>query len=443
VTGASSGVAGVKSDVVFSVSENTDGQVRTGYIHVRAGRLDYAVTVTQREAVSAGVWIMDASGKQDIAELVFPATTGPLEQQFRLKWFPPGASVTVTTTTVAGGATAFVYHSSSDQPATPVLDPWGEKLFNIRPDALTQAYMDEHPFMDRHSEVKFSFDDGGGATGSVRLRQTLYSIVPEAAEIYMLDGGTSSFHVRSNTTWVVSDVVDPDGILDLSYEATLRAQSGDAPDTSPGKSFSFKIVNDASLFKYGRATITLHDPTERAKDAEIVILGANCGVDGVALVKKVGNTNSYKTHRYGTGANERCWMVQNSIEGSTYAVAKYYGTNPSDFNGYYYTDAQKTYACPTTGWHLPSMAEANVLVTAATADRDNSGRWWCGALGIANGAFAGGYNYTNNWVEWEYSGLWRRAEEEYFYGVVTGGMGVPNIISINEYFSVRCVQTNP
>jgi hypothetical protein len=386
---------------------------------------------------------MDASGKQDITELVFPATTGALEQQFRLKWFPLGASVTVATTTVTG-ATPFVHHTSSDEPGGTIDDPWGEKAFNIRPDVLTQGDLDANPFLDRHSEVKFSVTDGGGATGTIRLRQFRYNTVAEVKSYYILGGGTHSFTVRSNTEWKIDRVDNNFGIENISL------QSG-GNNTTTGQQVTFTLKHDNT--KNGQiAKIILVDPTNKMGEVEVPIKGISCGLGGAEVNKTIG-TKSYKTHAYGTGADQRCWMVQNSEEGTTYSATVFgrdrYGTagtitNGYDSfrnqpNGYYYTQPNAPGACP-AGWALPAMAEITILSNAATADTPGIGKWWTGSTASANKAFAGFYGTDNIWYYFSAHACWWGEASGVYYSANSTSMGPGTGGDGAAWFAVRCVQ---
>jgi hypothetical protein len=100
----------------------------------------------------------------------------------------------------------------------------------------------------------------------------------------------------------------------------------------------------------------------------------SCGTDGVAGYQMIGS-RLYQTHEFGTGVDRRCWMVQNSMEGTPSSIAygmdangNPYGSVQDDgmgstgkVNGYYYTQAQASGACP-TGWHVPTYAEAEVII---------------------------------------------------------------------------------
>jgi hypothetical protein len=426
MTGASSGVAGIKGEVVFSVDENPDGQPRTGYIHVVAGRLDYAVTVTQREAVSAGVWIMNAREGHDIDELLFPVAPGTLEQSFFLQWFPAAAYVTGTATTGTGaGAEAFAYHASSDQPESTFSDAWGEKVFNIRPDVLTAEYIAAHPFIDRHSIVKFAT---GGMERSISLRQVCYNTVVDVKSYYVLGGGTHSFTVRSNTQWEIADVENNFGIENITL------QSG-GNNTTTGQKVEFTLVNDKT--KDGQiAKIILIDPTSRMANVEVPIKGIACGLAGVEFTKQVGS-KLYKTHAYGTGADQLCWMVQNSEENPSAAYATYWGTYTDRVNGYYYYPNNRSAACP-AGWRLPVSGEITVMAAEVNANKSSKGIWWTDA---EYGAFAGQCDIVEGgvaWYNWRGYAFWW-GDGVYYSSVPNSGI-TSTSPNAGRYMTVRCVQ---
>jgi uncharacterized protein (TIGR02145 family) len=109
---------------------------------------------------------------------------------------------------------------------------------------------------------------------------------------------------------------------------------------------------------------------------------APCGKGGVANSLKIGN-GKYLTHVYGSGSSRRCWMVENSMEGSAaftsgHVLADVNGNEFLQQDGYYYTYAQSIApgnACP-AGWRIPNAAEAGVLLTEVLGDKAGVGQWW-------------------------------------------------------------------
>jgi uncharacterized protein (TIGR02145 family) len=432
VDGSRSGDAGVKSAVTFSVDENT-GVTRAGYIHARAGRLAFAVKVTQHVVPASGVgaWITDLEGTRELPELLFPATGDrqPAARRFLLRWTPAEAVVNISTCT-APGAIAFEHGEGSDTPVVmmvPFTDPSGQKIITIRPAAFSVADLDD-PFIEKASTARFEAVHGGvtSAPADILLRQARYSIVAEVEASYLLDGREHAFTARANTAWKIVDLDDPRHILQA--DPPLSGRSG-AGDRDAGETVTFKLVF-GDLVDAGEATFTLRDPAGLADDVPVTIRGVACGKNGVATSTRIGQ-HDYLIHAY----NGKCWMVQNSMEGT--AQATYYETYETRVNGYYYTHAQATGACPGE-WELPTTEEFTALKTVIDEDKTTTGKWW---FVLEEGAFAGHRYGDGRWYNWNQShgsGYWWSTTTDTFFQVegnlssfvVNGGLSLK---------SVRCI----
>lgn len=91
-----SGLTGITTTVKLSMTENTGGVARIGFIHLKAGRLTYIVKVTQNINAAISLSIKNASGTQNVKELIFaaPINTLPTSQQFKIKWTPASSTIT-------------------------------------------------------------------------------------------------------------------------------------------------------------------------------------------------------------------------------------------------------------------------------------------------------------------------------------------------------------
>ncbi|MDR1273708.1 MAG: hypothetical protein LBK12_04085 [Odoribacteraceae bacterium] len=424
-------LTGVNGNVTFNASENDSGAKRIGYIHVLAGRLHLAVKVTQ---LATGIWITDTVNTE-IQELIFESTGGvqPAARQFLLHWVPAGAQVN-SMSIPASGYPVFAYDPSHHMPGEGAMigisDPSGQMTIDIRPTALTPGEIATNPFIEKASLIRFvAFYNGDFASTDIELRYVNHHTAVDVDAIYKPDGDIHSFTVRSNTEWYISSVSDPQNILQAT--PVLLNLSGGYNTT--GETVNFRLINGA-VSTSGEVTLTLTDPTGRMGDVSVIIKGAACGTEGNAVSIRIGN-NDYLTHMYDT----KCWMVQNSKEGSSSATR--YNNNSAQVNGYYYTYSQASVnnACP-NGWRLPTYDEIDVVITAAINDEYGIGRWWWGNDGINNDAFAGYYFNglpSPEWRNWNASGSWWVVgNNAYLYGLqgslakYTGGVG---------YNSVRCV----
>lgn len=116
-----------------------------------------------------------------------------------------------------------------------------------------------------------------------------------------------------------------------------------------------------------------------------------CGFGGNAKLLHIGN-NDYLTHRYGT----KCWMVQNSKEGTPVATTYPGQTSVGAYYSYTYSQQITENPCP-SGWHVPTNDEAESMVSYAKANPYGTGKFWWGPLGLANHAFEGAQNAYGGW----------------------------------------------
>lgn len=173
-----------------------------------------------------------------------------------------------------------------------------------------------------------------------------------------------------------------------------------------------------------------------------------CGVDGVPLLVRIGE-NYYYTHYFMTMGEYRCWMVQNSREGTpndlqdTHGITSTFPGQAYAERGYYYANAASwRYACP-PGWSLPSTQEFDSLVSVLWDMHQNdptgpSRFWtqpemWAGLVGNAGGD------------RWGVGGFWRAAvgsngriiSIENFWGGIQFSTVIPGAAL---QASVRCIK---
>ncbi len=137
------------------------------------------------------------------------------------------------------------------------------------------------------------------------------------------------------------------------------------------------------------------------------------------------NSHTYLTHRYATGTSGamQCWMVSNSVEGTT--------TRLTGHGGYYTWDDRNT-ACP-SGWRLPLQSEFKALQAINPPHT-----WWTQAKGgyYYNGTLSNENDY-GNW--WNNGGL---KNEHFRSGASTSGKieGENQKEDGKGWVSVRCVK---
>jgi hypothetical protein len=438
---------GNKDAITFNVPINETGADRSANIHIKAGWLDFVVKVKQFFVSEARVWATTLGG-EPITGLFFTSASGvqPGEQKFLLNWFPPEDDVTAS---VSG---TFDYAPGSDTPGEGTLatigDPanTGMKIITVRPPALNMA--NEDPFEDKVSTVHLAISHGEGTEYPMdfELRHHNYHTEAITEDVYILDGEEHSFFVRSNVSWVITGVSDN---VVLEDEPVLLGVTGGGNTTAQGEEVKFRVITGTTELRNGVAYVTLHDPAERVEDVIVTLNCGTCGAGGTATLLPVG-TKMYLTHVYGTGADQRCWMVQNSSEGTVYSARAFaIGPNGEELetwyendnrkeenaNGYYYSFYDKQVAnnaCP-TGWRLPTDAEFVVMAAEVALDPTGVGKWWTDA---EHGAFAGFRDAV--FRMWKQEAYWWAAAS--YHAHYSKDLATENQGGMNYLMNVRCVQ---
>jgi hypothetical protein len=403
--------------------------------------LNYAVKITQDITPNIGVWLVDAASGNEIQELVFYSAAGvqPAAREFYLRWAPLNVAVVAGKSTAIGDIPFEYAPTGSD---TPGVDPMtsiggstGEYFLTIQPPALSAEEVALKPFTDKISKVEFAVSSGGSTVSrNLYLRQAHFHTVADVVDNYRPDGSVYSFNIRSNSEWVVKpgSLLDPAGVLEPTSVAAFLAQSGGHNyDPDPGTAFSFQLIDNTDLSSGGQITFILADPTRRVPEVTVTLNAYNCGMNGTAALVRIGD-HDYLTHRY---AN-KCWMVQNSIEGTaTYTLHDYSG---GVVNGYYYSQANRASACP-DGWRVPNNNDALELSLVEIDPALRAWRWWVGEDGMTNGAYAG--YYANGFGAWGTNGRWWTNTANFIMGTTNltqafyGSGG-----GANHCYTVRCVK---
>lgn len=249
-----SGAANVKAKVILTVSSTT--QNRSAVIWIAAGRLRYAVTVTQ--LLNSALDIQIFNGNNNIVtELVFDGLN-PLPQTLRVKWKPKDADLDV----MVAGIGANPFPSETGMPTSGTIEAGnggtGTISYTIQPPAFTAAELDEaqggNPLLGKISKVDFVTSDGiSYAVASVYLWQINYNLLTDVKGGYALNSQTETINVRANFGWKITKVTDTYDIL--KNENSLVGQTG-GNNTSPGDAVRF-TMQEGNTMKLGKtATIT-------------------------------------------------------------------------------------------------------------------------------------------------------------------------------------------
>ncbi|MCD8166667.1 MAG: BACON domain-containing protein [Bacteroides sp.] len=276
-----------KDPLVFRTGDNDSGQIRTGYIHVTAGTLEFIITVIQDVEDQLYLTVTDAQGIA-IKELLFvryPDSNTPVAREVNVTWAPATTSVAVSHTNHL--PIGFDYGSGDNISLLSTLTG-GSHQFTILPPAFTESEIANNPFLEKASTARFTLQEGTeSVTESLELRQVSYDLVADLEDIYYMDGSVQGMKVRSNVSWtaqfrtnvVVNELIDTSG-----------------GNNTTGELVTFRMVADPNkLIGTGTATIVFECTTEHgdtftkeytidATSADPPIVGAN-----TYLVKPGGN----------------------------------------------------------------------------------------------------------------------------------------------------------
>jgi uncharacterized protein (TIGR02145 family) len=255
---------------------------------------------------------------------------------------------------------------------------------------------------------------------------------------------TKTFNYTFVSTAAFSDlfcyVIDPN---DLIVSSSLN-----------GNIFTVTFRNDINSVVTGRDKSSAFRLTlvaqyiDAKSNAQQVTLGVSvqdcfcCGSGGTAVPQTIGN-NEYLTHLYMTGSVERCWMVENSREGTPTRTT--YPKKAAGERGFYYTwGAVAQTACP-AGWRVPSLKESEDLTFTLRAmvnnnNADNPRRFWSQEEHLAGVVSSGGSG--NSWGEYGYWWTSVYLKSMHSYVKTTIGPYVVQIAETGWSFPIRCVQDN-
>ncbi len=248
------GTNGSTTTTKLLLTENNTGVSRTGFIHIKAGRLNYTVKVVQLETSKVEINITTVSSIPiPISTIEFISTVDalPNTQQFQLAWFPKASEISFTSRNITQGA-PFSFNSGTVNingidteldviPASGAfIEPSGIKTYTIRPPAITTANLNPDPLYERNSLLLYTISDGTITINkTLVLRQYVPNFVPIVADYFLMDGTTKSFGVRSNVPFTISVKSDPSNVI-----TKLHTTSGGVNISPSGTPIYFNIIDD-------------------------------------------------------------------------------------------------------------------------------------------------------------------------------------------------------
>ena len=220
---------------------NDSGADRTAYIHVKAGRMVFVVTVVQTTSGETYIEILDEENLP-VSEFIFPLV-GTVDRQFTVRWAP---TASVLRTRVKEGCIERSQNINVPTALTPALLEYisgpGAQTWVVNPGDAYNPGSDL--FLERSARIDFNLDtETGMLTKSLLLRQMDYNIRPEISDAYLMDGTTEhKILVKSNFPWKAEVVNDPLNVMQ-SFEVQYGGGNGYNEDY-----IKFRLINNLDDF---------------------------------------------------------------------------------------------------------------------------------------------------------------------------------------------------
>lgn len=263
------------------LKENTSAETRSGFIHLKAGRLTYIIKVNQNTNPDIGIFITDGSGN-NIDVLQFTSTISDIErgvlpfpQKFKVSWVPASSELFFVKSTLNNNAFVFNPNLIFDNiPPSGSLN-FGTKNYEIQPTAITTSDVDSNPFYERSSSILYSVsNDISVVNKSLILRHFVYNMLPVVDDFYLMNEEVKSFGVRSNTPFTVSIKSDPNRLL------TLQTTSGGGNTSIKGTPVYFKIKPLYTLIDMNDIIVTIKSPKGLFPDTDVSLRVLNIAIQG-------------------------------------------------------------------------------------------------------------------------------------------------------------------
>ncbi len=207
--------------VGITVTDNATGSPRTGYIWIKAGRLEARITVLQHEYGKGNLSITDDSFNT-IANLVWftEADEIPAVKKYQVNWAPETNTLkSVKKQVQIIDASYYPYvewqswrmisglddNTGSDIYLTDITNGSGKVEHTALPTTYTTAYLETDPFPIRRTQIDYTVGTGSAAmTQKVILQHSAKNMTIETdADLWRLDASTHTVTVKSSVPWVL------------------------------------------------------------------------------------------------------------------------------------------------------------------------------------------------------------------------------------------------
>lgn len=334
ITDKAYGTGEAEVPVAINVTENSGGVARTGYIFLQAGRLVAKLTVNQGVKPKIGLEITDPVNGQQITELVFTSKAGemPAAKIFDVKWVPAAASPIVNISKIGEFAFDFNNAPPNDKIESGTLPGGtGEKRYTIQPYGIDIFKLQNNPFMECISKVDYTVSNGENfMSKSIILRQTVYDLIADAENYYLMDGNEHSFKVRINYPWRAELFDDGNGAV-----TQLLSTAGNPNTTGSGISIRFNTANDMAdpqiytgtpkVRFYHASDNTIYEDVELFCVSGVIQEASNCHMvepGSMPILIPVSQANADGTTRIGSNDTYTAELIWTDHQGGVKATSQ-------------------------------------------------------------------------------------------------------------------------
>lgn len=236
------GSAGVTSESKLILSANSSEKVRKAIIHIKAGRLNYMVQVTQDIKGKTDIKIVDEQEENEITELVFSSSTEEAPPKtFILQWYPPSENVQIRS---SESPESTFFDPNYDRPGlteTSITNGTGRKTFTIRPQPFSIDEIKQNPFKTKDTHIIFSVSNGEETfSKTLRLQHMMNAVtVKDLTPIYKLDGSTHKITIASNAKWKIKSIKEIIHKGDVKTLLNLKPSDNMVIGTKGGQAFTY------------------------------------------------------------------------------------------------------------------------------------------------------------------------------------------------------------
>lgn len=270
----------------ITVTDNTTALERTGYIYIKASRIEHRLTITQSTVPLIDLKI--TKDDKEISELVFPSGLyvghDVVPQTIKLSWAPYDKGNPCNLLITPMGNYPFDFGTGTNLGiARPITNALGyENYANITPPAMLASEISDETFKEKSTLYSYTVFNGIQTMAkSLVVHQIHYNRTAPVEDVYLMDGSTYTINIKTNAAWKIELTSNPKDVVTrwdhLSGEYNLPA----------GQNFTFDLENDIAngavkLQSDVVFTISSTDPTRYFDPYEVKVNALSAIPQGLA-----------------------------------------------------------------------------------------------------------------------------------------------------------------